>query len=72
MSSLQKLDPSNDWKGWEVFKRKQPPKHSMGMRQKTTKRQQGMGQHKCTSQTSLSFLRSSPAWLFAVQDTKME
>lgn len=26
-------------------------------------RQQGMGQHKCTSQTSLSFLRSSPAWV---------
>ena len=35
MSSLQKLDPSNDWKGWEVFKRKQPPKHSVGMRQET-------------------------------------
>lgn len=31
-----------------------------------------MGQHKCNCQTSLSFLRRSPGWCFAVKDEKME
>lgn len=68
----QKLDPSNDWKGWEAFKRKQPPKYSVWMGQETTKRLQSTDQHRCSSQTSLSFLRRGPGWFFAVQDTKLE
>lgn len=68
-------------KGWEVFKRKQPPKNSAGMRkttwrkkkkgQETTKRQQGMGQHKCSSQTSLSFFRRSSGWVFCSSGHKV-